>query len=205
MYNGKFYKVSTKHCQCTEKRTNHNTVELTFMMWIHCWHEGPHVCWHKCPYHALWPPFMRVQSVSGECTHFCACSRFTVPSLDTHHNTAIHDPQSLLSICKKMAPSNIHFTHHAATPCCHLKYLSLHWMHKLVLNSRLNLHLQYNWVLKMASNSYPEIYVHTEPNIMAQQQNALPITFIIQSNPVFPKWCSARNFHCSLIKNVTFN
>jgi hypothetical protein len=80
-----------------------------------------------------------------------------------------------------------HFRHHAATPCCHLKYLSLHWTHNSVLNSRLNLHLQHNWVLKMTLKSYPETYVHTQPNTMAMQQNALLITFIIQSNPEFPK------------------
>jgi hypothetical protein len=32
MYNGKFYKVPTKHAQRIEKRTNYKTLELTFMM-----------------------------------------------------------------------------------------------------------------------------------------------------------------------------
>jgi hypothetical protein len=57
---------------------------------------------------------------------------------------------------------NFHFSYHAATPCCHLKYLTLHWRHK----STLNLHSQQKWVLKMASKSYPETYVHTPQNII---------------------------------------
>jgi hypothetical protein len=107
------------------------------------------------------------------------------PPTDLPLPEAIHHSKSLLPICKKKK--------------CHIKHqllaailsTSLHWRHK----SRLNLHLQCKWVLKMASKTCPETYVHTQQNIMTLQQNALPITFIIQSKPVFPKRCSARNFH----------
>jgi hypothetical protein len=35
----------------------------------------------------------------------------------------IHDPLSLLPICKEKMPHSNFFTHNAPIPCCHLKYL----------------------------------------------------------------------------------
>jgi hypothetical protein len=84
-YNGKFNKVSTKHSQCTERKPQYNGTYFHDVNTLQTWRAQRILTQVAIP--CTMTPFMKVRSLSAECTHFCACSRFTVSGLDPHHNT----------------------------------------------------------------------------------------------------------------------